>query len=270
MSEPLVCAVMLTKDRPEMARRAVQCFAGQTYHNKRLLVFDTGATVLHVQSEFGIYIESFGAVVFAGQSIGELRNLANSYTNLRCLSADVIMHWDDDDWSHPKRIEEQVALLQSSRADVVGYRDMLFWRDGRRLSLDEIPGSALNDGCTEAYTPGEAWLYNNADKRFCLGTSLCYWRRTWEERPFKSLPTPNSMGEDTEFLRERRTLGVSSLCDRIDSTSFSVAPWDNREPRMIASIHGRNTSGQYANLHESHSWKRVEDWDEYCRGVMAL
>ncbi len=31
MNEPTVCAMMLTADRPELAKRAVECFRAQTY-----------------------------------------------------------------------------------------------------------------------------------------------------------------------------------------------------------------------------------------------
>ena len=44
-------------------------------------------------------------------------------------AADILVHLDDDDYSHPNRIAEQVVLLQSSGADCVGYREMLFWQN---------------------------------------------------------------------------------------------------------------------------------------------
>jgi hypothetical protein len=39
---------------------------------------------------------------------------------------------------------------------------------------------------------------------------------------------------------------------------------------MIASIHGGNTSGSYKLIEQSTSWRRVPEWDAYCRDWMAL
>jgi hypothetical protein len=41
MSEPTVCCIMLTKDRPALAARAVRCFRQQTYERKRLLIVNS-------------------------------------------------------------------------------------------------------------------------------------------------------------------------------------------------------------------------------------
>ena len=40
--EPLVCAILLTRDRPAMAARAVAAFRAQTYARKRLVMWDSG------------------------------------------------------------------------------------------------------------------------------------------------------------------------------------------------------------------------------------
>src|SRR5262249_34410079 len=147
MTDPTVCCVMLTKDRPEMAARAIECFRKQTYPSSRrhMLILDTGSRCLfdfNVIEEYdnaGITlvgqnddILSFrGATLLGGfqhdlVTIGALRNRANLLAVHEC-GADILIHWDDDDWSHPARIKEQVAILQASNYDAVGYREMLFW-----------------------------------------------------------------------------------------------------------------------------------------------
>ena len=64
----------------------------------------------------------------------KLRNFAGE-ANGPAWMPEILIHWDDDDYSHPNRIAEQVALLQSSGADAtVGFREMLFWRE------DALPG----------------------------------------------------------------------------------------------------------------------------------
>lgn len=232
MPELLVCCVMLTKDRPAMARRAVECFRQQGYENKRLLIYNTGhqgplmddCEVLDVSSQ----IHEPCIIGADADSIGELRN--GAIQSAEEVSAEIIIHWDDDDWSHPERIAEQVALLRSSGADCVGYREMLFWRD----------------------PPGEAWIYTNSDPRYCLGTSLCYRRGAWERQPFRDI----QRGEDHAFWCGLNSAGVLSLDDA---------------PRMIASIHGSNTCGYTeATLTTSINWRRAPEWDDHCRRTMNM
>lgn len=276
--EPTVCAVMLTRDRPELAKRAVECFRAQTYPNKRLYIFDTGRGLGAVDALPDGYQE-FNIVYHRGltesdMAIGGLRNRANWWavrpTAMSEPDGDVLIHWDDDDWSHPNRIAEQVALLQASGADVVGYNEMLFWRT--------LPGLFVGRG--------EAWLYSNPKPpAYALGTSLCYWRKTWERHHF-----PNeTQGVEDHWLREKNVVAMSSLgvplfsCEAIPTgesagyETFRPGPVQYRtggdEPRMIARIHGGNTSNGY-KLEEyvekgSKEWKRVPEWDAAVRGILA-
>ncbi len=242
MSEPLVCAVMLTKDRPEMAKRAVECFRKQTYQNKRILVVNSGPKPLFTEAT------DLREPCFVGidaLTIGALRNHAARYASSHYTTRDdcpeIFIHWDDDDYSHPNRIAEQVALLQSSGKQCVGYREMLFWKE---------PWKAPRNGDWE--DQHEAWLYRNNDPRYCLGTSLCYWREVWEKRPFKDV----SRGEDFFWLQGVDSLGVSSWTPNIS------------DPRMIASIHSGNHVVYQPE--KTPAFTRAAYWDEECRRIMAL
>lgn len=268
MTEPLVCAILLTKDRPEMAKRAVECFRSQTYQNKHLLVVDN----VSEPDRPGGVVEYYAAPPERYKTIGELRNFANSHA----AGADILIHWDDDDWSHHNRISEQVALLQASGKQAVGYRDMLFWRYERAVPWDTVscgcgnryPRSGAPCPQCHQYPNGEAWLYSSTDPRYCLGTSLCYWREVWEKRPFKAI----SRGEDFEFQKELDRVGVTSIGQEIHrSQQFIVdAP---HQPRMIASIHGGNHvvyEPEKSAPPPAGNWKRVPEWDDYCRKTMSL
>lgn len=254
MSEPLVVAILLTRDRPEMAKRAVECFRAQTYGHKRLYIYDTGATPCTDSLPDGF--PDFNIVYYRDhwgheRTIGALRNEANWWAVRRSSieepDAEIIMHADDDDISHPNRITEQVAHLQSSGADVVGYREMLFWREyewvGKRS--DNFP------------EPGEAWLYTHRHRP--LGTSLMYWRKTWEAKKFADV----NESEDTQFCQGLKVEAVSALHGE---RQFE-------QPRMVARIHSGNTSKSYniedAIARGSREWKRVPQWDDYCRKVFA-
>jgi len=247
---------MLTRDRPELARRAVECFRAQTYEPKELLIYDTGDP----EWSFGIGgSDIFRAGDFPGASIGVLRNRANTLA-----SGDILIHWDDDDYSHPSRIAEQVAHLQQSGADVVGYNELLFWR---------VPYIADQAGTWEAHPqmqmptpqPGAAWLYSNRDPRYAVGTSFCYWRKTWERKPFRDLPrNKRGRGEDTEFLTDLKCEAISAMRGGPDCPVC--------DPRMIARIHGGNTM-PYAIEQQiaggSKEWKRVPEWDERVGRILA-
>lgn len=250
-----VCAVCITADRPELTHNAVACFEAQTYQRKRLVIYDTS------KSEIVRYDGHFQHVVIGGsrQTIGELRNEANAFAG----DGEVIVHWDSDEWSHPNRIAEQVALLQSSGVDVVGYNECLFWREGRPCIRH---GRVACEGCPDPHTHAEAWLYSNPNPCYALGTSLAYWRRTWERKPF----TATSRGEDLQFITGLKCMGISA--NPIDGDP-PMHP--NEQPRMIARIHPGNTSTAYRGKtwddelrQPKPMWRRVPEWDTHARKVM--
>jgi hypothetical protein len=230
MKEPAVAAVMLcSPGREAYQSQALSCLERQTY---------TG----------DIRLVSRAAV--EGVTIGEMRNRANELA----AGTDIICHFDDDDWSHPNRIAEQVALLQATGADCVGYNEMLFWdqRPGQRDGMD-----ALN----------EAWLYSNPNPRYALGTSLCYWRKAWEARPFQDI----NHGEDTEWIRGLNCYAMSGV------QGPETYGKDFTPPRLIARIHAGNSSSAYDPIEmarhnmlprSERQWSRAFEWDKVCREVM--
>ena len=250
MTEPLVCGIMLTADRPAMTARAIRSFEAQTYPRKILLVLDSGHQKLNLRNGTRLIyatVDARSATEILGKNTevtshvgplthGELCNLANGMTE----GADILAHFDSDDWSHPRRLDEQVAELTATRnmyrvsqgrndpVECVGYNDMLFWDS----------------------TSGEAWFYTHPGKHYAVGASHCYWRSAWEREKFK----PLLRGADTEWLRRVRCVG--STCSQIQG------------PMMICEIHGGNVSSRIRDGHEQ--WKRVPEWDDYCRARMTL
>lgn len=273
MDKPTVCAIMLTADRPEYARRAVECFRRQTYPDKRLLILDAGMECepgLEAEDD-GVYWVPFSAAA-RWSMIGELRNAANAFWT----EFPILIHWDDDDYSHPNRIAEQVALLQSSGADAVGYNEMLFWREDRQLSQADVYGRENVIGYCDPDGPcdvleGESWLYTGS----ILGTSLCYWRKTWERVPFRSQrlnPRHDpGVGEDHDFLLDLHAAGLKSVGVTAMERRYHGGRPVGTMPSMIGRIHAGNTSKAYdpaqMAAHPRH-WKRVPEWDGYARSVM--
>lgn len=209
-NEPLVCAILLTRDRPEMAARAVAAFRAQIYGRFSVLVYDTSEKMPDKYPEFGSSAVLYHYRGPTNATIGALRNEAIEFAMIAKSPKqfDVFVHADDDDLSHPNRIAEQVAhlttpghpllvdtetgvllnqtggALDTNPVDIVGYHSMLF--------VDQRTG-------------GKVWKYVGYPG-YAIGTSLMYWRKTWEARPF---PDQN-IGEDTEFCKNRRVVSVDA------------------------------------------------------------
>ncbi len=263
MSQPSVCAILLTADRLELTRKAVECFRAQTYPNKTLLIYDTtpdNCDAFEFNDEHeNIYVVESTPNDHHGnrKTIGYLRNRANGAAP---CNPDIFVHWDSDDYSHPSRISEQVALLQSSGADCVGYSDLLFWREPR----DYVP-----------FDEGEAWLYTSpGPKPSPPGTTLCYTREFWERNPFPA----TSQGEELQFLARAKVTTITSMPVATFDIGKNSDPTNDPkvQPRMIARIHSGNTSTAYdprkmaaESKRKNPVWQRVAQWDDYCRGVMA-
>lgn len=236
---------MLTRDRNALAQKAIDCFVRQTYPKDRrcLLIFDTNAEEMQV-ARLGEQIAHVLAPRMNGAPIGLLRNAANER-----ISSDIIVHWDDDDWSHPERLQEQVQFLRvnAPEAECVGYNEMLFWRTEEK----------------------EAWLYTNLYS--ILGTSLCYWRKTWERRKFlDSFPQRARTDqpydgrceyENWKEAKQYKAVSAYTL-DECNEHFFLQL----RMLHMIARIHGNNSSNKYANMEAAPAnWMRVPRWDAYCQ-----
>ncbi len=244
MSEPLVCAVMITNGRPKLSGRAVRCFNRQTYRNKLLYVLDTTpkpGTPCQAVTE---WLPELGGIA----SIGALRNLANASAIGR-YSPDIIINWDDDDWSHALRMASQVEQLSSTVIDrrmsgqgivpapAVGYSDLLWW-DSTKL---------------------EAWMYTNGSNHYCLGTSLCYWPETWRKFPF---PDPAIVGGHDVGEWPEAAAG-----------QFGFPSIVHEAPMIIGEYHGANGACSISRPESPNvetNWKRVEQWDAYCRKTMAV
>lgn len=116
--EGLVTAVMITgksSGRERLAAAAVESFKLQTWPNKELLIVnDSGESVLrgdHDGSTREVMLPS-GVL-----SLGELRNVA-----MEQATGEWIIQWDDDDYSHPTRIQRQMELASP------GHAVLLLWQ----------------------------------------------------------------------------------------------------------------------------------------------
>lgn len=176
MAGPLVTCVCITRNRRQWLPQAIRSFQAQTYAEKELLIVSDGEDVRDL-----IPVDDQIRLVHLEEShtIGEKRNIAAQYA-----AGTVIAHWDDDDWSAPDRLADQLVRLEESRKAVTGYSNM-FFTDGRVW-----------------------WLYRGAAGHG-IGTSLCYHREWWERNPFKPLQS----GEDWAFVDGAYQRGQASSVD---------------------------------------------------------
>lgn len=226
---------MLAAGRERMARRAVESFRRQNHPNRSLLIFDTGDPRIQALTDLDHRIHHVRSARIESDTIGTLRNAALQVaTQTPALAGfDLVAHWDSDDWSAPERIAEQAAFLRANQAvQVTGYRSMIFWRK------------------LEAQQPGEAWMFVDTREHMALGTSLMYRRSMWEAHPFENV----NVGEDSRWLYALRSVTRSTPCLK----------------RMIATVHGGNTSNAYNRIGKEYAteWRRVATLDAWCHEQM--
>lgn len=162
-----------TAKRIQFHKGSLKCFQAQTYPHRELLVGSEDVAALESLSDAPgvrtIHVPHFKA-------IGGKRNWINRHAH-----GSLILHWDDDDWYYPGRIEEMVHLFETNPAvHVAGYRTCLF---------DGINGKLL------FRAPGD----------YVVGSSLAYRISWWRDHPF---PDGKHVGEDNDFIRPARQARV--------------------------------------------------------------
>ena len=211
----LISAILPTRGRPHFAHRALDCALRQT----------AGDYVLEIHILDDLDAPSFfNAPDFNGvhYHISERRMSIGEKRNRLCelASGDIIAHFDDDDYSAPGRISDQLERLMSSGAMLTGYNEMVFECDD-----------------------GACWLHSG-DKDYAIGTSMMYRREFWKANLFPAgagRPV-DFVGEDTVFLAAAR---------RIHSVAAAPAG-----EMMLARIHGGNTATKKPVA--GPRWKRIE------------
>ena len=145
----LVSCIMPTiKGREELIKLAKKCFDNQDYLERELVIVEDEGTIGHK-------------------------------LNLGCErgKGSILIRWDDDDWSSPTRITDQINRLLVSKKSLTGYNEIYFWN---------------------TLTKTASW-YRGA-RNYCLGASMCFIRSFWEANHFLDA----SYGEDLEFYKKAK------------------------------------------------------------------
>jgi glycosyltransferase involved in cell wall biosynthesis len=205
--DPLVTCLCLTRNRREFLPIAIRSFREQMYSNRELLIVADG--------------ENVRDLVPADSRIQYLHlqwpEMVGTKRNIGCAHAhgSVIAHFDDDDYSAPERLSEQVAALREHGKAVTGYHSLTF-RESRPV---RIMGE---DGKFRA--PLSAWWLWRAQQ--AAGTSLCYERSWWEQHAFAAVQA----GEDDLFY--------AAACEESAAVSCEGAN------RICATNHAGSISGR--------------------------
>jgi glycosyltransferase involved in cell wall biosynthesis len=124
--------------------------------------------------------------------VGALRNLGTSYA-----TGDICVTIDEDDWSHPERVEQQVGRLIGTGKDVTGFHSIYYFDTSDRKTYKYW------------YEP------NRSHPPYACGSSQCYKKSWWQDHPF-----PSTGIEDYAFQLEALH---SNTLDSIDGAELLVA-----------------------------------------------
>jgi hypothetical protein len=199
MARPLVSLVMPTFNRAKFIPTALRCFYQQTYPNLELIVVDDGEESFPLPPDSRIRRVT---PIQKRASTGAKRN-----QGVAIARGEIIANWDDDDWSSPHRIEDQVQRLLKSGKSVTGYSDT--------IRVDE---------------KGSLWTSEPSIPFPASGTSQTFFKSYWLRHRYPNI----SMGEDSEFSRVAREenqlttvkVGWMMLC-RLHATNTSLTETQN-------------------------------------------
>ena len=177
--------------------QAVRYFLRQDYPAKELIIVDDGPEPVS---------DLLPPIPASSTTGSHTRTVLGAKRNLACDLArgPIIVHWDDDDWASPDRVERAGRRPDRGRdADICGVASLLYYD----------PASS------------SAWRYSWPDGRrpWAAGPSLCFSKELWTRSPFPEV----AVGEDTRFVFSP---AVRSITD-VSGASC-----------IVGIIHGRNTA----------------------------
>jgi len=157
---------MPTYNRHAYLQAAIECFLRQTYKNRELIILDDS------EISSAPELDSFWPIKYVMTKRCTTGAKRNACCNL--AQGEIICHFDDDDWSCPTRIADQVKQLVDTCKPVTGYSDMLYWHEIGRYAM----------------------RFSEQVKGYVCGMSLCYLRDWWKSHPFPD----RFRGSDNDIL----------------------------------------------------------------------
>ena len=215
---PLISCLMVTRARLALAKRAIECFARQSYSAKELVVVTDdgpayrGALQRYVNDRGLGDIVRFHEVTGGAHCLGQLRNIS-----LDQARGEILCQWDDDDCYHPDRLALQAEHMQRKQARACLLTDHLQYLEEDRV-LTWIDWTLGGRTDRDQLLPGTVMLFNDSGCRYPERGDYC------------------RQGEDTSFLEQ--------LCDTV-----LVAPLIGKGYLYLYTYHGHNT---FSREHHHH------------------
>jgi len=170
MSHHKVSLVCPTFNRPQYLATAVRCFLQQVYDDKELIIVDDGTD----GHDFSQYDSRIRHIHLGNRTpTGTKRNIG-----AQAAFGGIIANLDDDDFSHPYRIQDGVQRLLKTGKAVTGYNASIMY-DEATGEICKIPGGP---------------------PYFASGSSQMYWKVWWRGHHYPDC----SFGEDSVFSRAAR------------------------------------------------------------------
>ncbi|MBO6524549.1 MAG: glycosyltransferase family 2 protein [Balneolaceae bacterium] len=203
VEQPKVSCLMVTANRKNLAKRAVECFRNQSYTNKELVVVDDGIED-YAPLFKGLPADQIKYVKLEKEPdfvLGKLRN-----RSLEEASGDYLVQWDDDDWYHKDRIKIQAQILDQGYdacclSSALMHLDTEEFMDHPYVGVlpNGIPGSIMHRNNSEIRYPetrrAEDTVYLNEwmEKRYFklddsfnhLFLRAYHGNNTWEKEHFR-------------------------------------------------------------------------------------
>lgn len=195
LGEQGITCLCLTRNRRDWIPKAIACYLAQSYSPRELLIVADGEDIRDLVPER----EDIRLIqIDEKRTIGEKRNFGVSQARGKYVA-----HWDDDDFSAPDRLRDQLDRLWSTGKRVTGY-----------YQLD--------------FTDGQNWYRYTGDRLLAPGSSLLYEREYAREFPFR----PIQIGEDGEFTKvakERKVISTATSNGMLTATIHR----GNTSPRPV-------------------------------------
>lgn len=161
LSSPTVSCLCVTRHRPELLRRAIDCFDRQSLVSREMVIVveDDDVETLQVLRELESREDIVPVIVsrHPKKPLGDLRGISVAKAR-----GEYVVQWDDDDFFHPDRLAAQLAEIRRSGRRACVLQRWIIYKDGRAVvsSPRHWEGSLM---CCKADMPGYPSLHRGED-----------------------------------------------------------------------------------------------------------
>ncbi len=223
-----VSAVMPTYNRSAFVPMAIACFLNQDYSERELIVVDNGTeTIRHlIPNDSRIhYCRQDSPRLTHGQMLNRCCERANG---------DVIVNWDDDDWSAPDRMTTEVDLLLGSEKSLAGFHSILYYDVANQGTYRYSYSKRHDPRCT--YAAGSSQIYKKSYwqkhqfENVAVGADSRWSLKAQSKNELASMNGGKmlvALAHGANVSNSRRLLGNTPQFPKVDREEFPTAFWDD-------------------------------------------